>query len=132
MMERSYEEMLTIDSYEGRIKYLELHDFNYLSPRSINHLLYKNKIWAPLRREIIIRDKGNDLAMEGVPVPGRALIHHINPITVQDIEDWNEDKLLNPSNLVLVSYEAHSRIHFSLDNRAPSLKERSPRDTILW
>lgn len=128
----TYEELITIDSLEGRIKYLELHDFNYGSPREINSRLYKSSLWMRIRKEIILRDGGNDLGMTGVPITGRALIHHINPITVSDIENWNEDKLINPSNLVLCSYKTHGRIHFSMKNQEPELTERSPRDTLLW
>jgi len=70
--------------------------------------------------------------MNGVPIKGRALIHHINPITASDIEEWNEEKLLNPENLILTSYETHGRIHYSTKNPNPELIERSPGDTILW
>lgn len=131
-MKRSYSELITIDSFEDRIKYLELHDFNYLSPRSINQVLYKSKLWMDLRKQIMIRDYHNDLAMPGVPIKGRSLIHHINPITVEDIESWNEDKLINPENLVLVSYDTHGKIHYSNKNTESRLTERHPGDTNLW
>ena len=128
----SYSEMIQYDSLEDRIKYLELHDFNYGSPRDINQRLYSNKAWLQMRKQIIIRDNGYDLGLTGVPLNGRALIHHINPITRIDIEEWNEDKILNPENLVLVSYETHGRIHYSNSNHRSGLTERSPGDTKLW
>ena len=131
-MKRSYSELITIDSFEDRIKYLELHDFNYLSPRSINQVLYKSKLWMDLRKQIMMRDYHNDLAMPGVPSKGRSLRHHINPITVEDIESWNEDKLINPENLVLVSYDTHGKIHYSNKNTESRLTERRPGDTNLW
>lgn len=128
---KSWTEMSEFDSFETRLKYLELHDYNNTSPRSINYLLYKNPAWEQVRREVIIRDNGYDLGVIGVPIIGRSLIHHINPLDKSDIEDWNEEKMFDLDNLVLVSYNTHSKIHYSLTNPEP-LKERRPGDTKLW
>lgn len=127
----SYNELITIPSFDDRIKYLELHDFNNQSPRDINQRLYQSKQWKNTRRKIIARDLGYDLAMPGVSILGRALIHHINPINAEDILTWNIDKIFNPNNLVLVSYDTHGKIHFSKSNQE-GLKERAPGDTIMW
>lgn len=133
---RSYSEMLCFSTYEDRVKYLQLNStvgadtFGHL--RYLNQRFYTSKEWRSLRRSIIIRDSGCDLAVPGLELYHKIILHHINPITEYDILE-RTDRLMDPENLVCVSKYTHDLIHYCDPNsvRDP-LVIRSPNDTCPW
>lgn len=136
MMNRFYSELITIPTYEDRFHYLQLNGavgkdtFGY--DRYLNQILYNSKEWKRFRDEIIIRDNGCDLAFEGYDMQGRILVHHINPITVDDVINRNPI-VFDPENVICVTHNTHNAIHYG-DERllitAPV--ERTKHDTCPW
>ena len=136
-MIRTYSELIQLPTFEERFRYLALNGqvgkdtFGY--DRYLNQMLYKNNKWRSLRNVIIMRDNGCDLAMEGYDIPGRVYVHHMNPLTKEDIEN-NTEFLWNPEYLICVSFDTHNAIHYG-DNSyltRNQVIERSPNDTIPW
>lgn len=132
----SYSNLIKINSFEGRYEYLKLpgsvgeQTFGY--DRIVNQKFYQSSDWKRIRREVILRDNGCDLAMPGWEISKYAMIHHINPITLQDILE-NNPLVFDMENLVCVSKRTHNAIHYgdkSLLMLPP--KERRPDDTLLW
>lgn len=133
---RSYSEMKRFRTFEERFNYLKLEGrvgeetFGY--DRYINQMLYKSSRWLRLKDKIIIRDNGCDLGIEGREIHGPVTIHHINPITVEDILNENP-MVFDPDNLICVSHMTHNAIHYSDENiliRDPIV--RSEHDTCPW
>lgn len=134
MYDRSYSELVTLETYDDRLKYLQLHDNNYKSPRDRSQKFFKSKVWKKVRHDIIVRDRGFDLGVirkdkGGQYIDGKIIVHHINPITIEDIEN-NSTKLLDPENLITTSGTTHNRIHYGRETEP--YKDREPGDTILW
>lgn len=127
---KSYEELIQLESYEERLAYLQLFDNNVLSPRHMSGPFYKSNAWRTTRRMIIQRDLGFDLGVFGVYIDGDIYVHHINPITENDII-YHTSKLLDPNNLITVSDTTHNKIHYRQQERDIWV-ERKPGDTILW
>ena len=136
-MVRTYHELKTFDTFEERFKYLQLKGqvgadtFGY--DRIFNQRFYQSREWQAIRNEVIIRDNGCDLGVEGYDIPGRVVIHHMNPITLEDIENCT-DILMNPEYLISTTHETHNAIHYGDDKilRCKTLVERRPGDTIPW
>lgn len=136
MMSKTYSELITIPTYEDRFRYLQLQGavgkdtFGY--DRYLNQFLYNSQEWKRFRNEIVIRDNGCDLAFEGYDIRGRILIHHINPITVNDVTNRNP-LVFDPENVICVTHNTHNAIHYgdeSLLITAPI--ERTRNDTCPW
>ena len=133
---RTYSELITFPTFEERFKYLQLEGsvgkdtFGY--DRYLNQLFYKTAEWKRLRQDLIIRDNGCDLGVEGREIYGRIIIHHLNPITKDDIVRRTE-YLLNPDFLICTTHNTHNAIHYgdeSLLCLGPI--ERKPNDTCPW
>ena len=134
---KSYDELISLLSFEDRLKYLILNGqvcketFGY--NRYLNQLLYRCPEWKTIRRNIIIRDQGLDLGCEGYEIQSGAIVHHINPITVEDILNRNPI-IFDPNNLITTRLDTHNIIHYGnseeVDRRA--FAERKPNDTCLW
>lgn len=89
-------------------------------------------MWRRVRDEVIVRDEGCDLGIPGHEIMGPILVHHMNPIQVQDLVDFNED-ILNPEYLICVTTTTHNAIHFGDEKQLPRpFVERRPGDTNLW
>lgn len=131
---KTYSALIQIDSFSDRIRYLQTKNtvgmYTYGGHRSINQTFYHSTEWRKIRNKIILRDRGNDLAFAEHPIVGRIYIHHIEPITVDDIVNRTE-RLVDPDNLVCVSFDTHQMIHYVEDIPEP-YKERTKDDTILW
>lgn len=136
MNTKTYSELITIPTFEERFEYLQLKGsvgkdtFGY--DRYLNQILYRSPEWKKLRNQIIIRDCGCDLACEGYEIYGRILIHHLNPITVDDVLDRNR-KVFDPNNLVCVTHNTHNAIHYgdaSMLLTGPIV--RTKNDTCPW
>lgn len=127
---RSYSELILLDSYKERLEYLKLADNNYNNPsRDITQTLFKSSKWKQVRREVINRDMAFDLGVFGLYIYDKVIVHHINPITIEDIV--NESKsLFDTENLITTSLDTHNRIHYSMKEE-PTV-ERQAGDTILW
>ena len=133
---RTYSELITIPTFEERFEYLQLKGsvgkdtFGY--DRYLNQVLYRSPEWKRLRNQIIIRDDGCDLACDGYDVYGKVLIHHLNPITVEDVLTRSR-KVFDPDNLVCVSHNTHNAIHYGdVDLLATGPIIRTKNDTCPW
>lgn len=133
---KTYSELITLPTFEERFEYLQLkgtvgqETFGF--DRYLNQILYNSKEWKHLRNKIIVRDNGCDLALEGFDIHGRILIHHINPITIEDAIKRRET-IFDPENLVCVTHNTHNAIHYgdkSLLITEPI--ERRANDTCPW
>lgn len=134
---KTYSELITFDSFEDRYDYLKLdgkvaHE-TFGAHRWLNQNLYTSSKWKRIRREILIRDNGCDLALEGYDIDGKVFIHHINPITIDDIRN-DSYNLYDPENLVCVSKRTHDMLHYGNpgDRVYSSVIERTPNDTCPW
>ncbi len=127
---RSYSELIKLEGYDDRLRYLMLLDNNVKSPRHISGDFYRSRMWLDTREKIIERDLGFDLGVFGVYIDGPMLIHHINPIDEYDIINLTP-KLLDPENLITTSGHTHNLIHYRVKVE-DKWEERKPGDTILW
>ena len=134
---RTYSELIQIPTYIERYRYLKLGgkagEITFGNERYLNQILYKSPEWKSLRRTILIRDGGCDLGMDGYSIVGVPLIHHMNPITVEDIYDRNPC-VFDPENLICVSRRTHNAIHYGDEEllTIDDIVERRPNDTIPW
>ena len=133
---RTYSELITIPTFEERFEYLQLKGsvgkdtFGY--DRYLNQVLYRSPEWKRLRNQIIIRDGGCDLACDGYDIYDKVLIHHLNPITVEDVLARSR-KVFDPDNLVCVSHNTHNAIHYGdLDLLITRPIIRTKNDTCPW
>lgn len=133
---RTYSELILLPTFEERFQYLKLGGtvgqitFGY--ERYLNQLLYSSDEWKRCRRKVIIRDLGCDLACEGYKLQDKILIHHMNPITVDDILQRNP-RVFDLENLICTSHNTHNAIHYgdeSLLLRAPII--RTKNDMCPW
>lgn len=133
---KTYSELITIPTFEERFEYLQLKGsvgkdtFGY--DRHLNQVLYRSPEWKRLRNQIIIRDFGCDLACDGYDIYGKVLIHHLNPITVEDVLARSR-KVFDPDNLVCVSHNTHNAIHYGdVDLLVTGPIIRTKNDTCPW
>jgi hypothetical protein len=133
---RSYSEMLTFITFEERFDYLKLQasvgESTFGFDRHINQGFYRSHEWKTIRNVVISRDLGCDMGVPGYEIFDKVIIHHMNPMTPEAIDEADPD-ILNPEYLVLVSHNTHNAIHFG-DERSLTqpLVERRPGDTNLW
>lgn len=135
-MNRSYSELITLQTFEERFEYLKLNGVvgkeTFGFDRILNQILYKNPKWRRKRNDIIIRDNACDLGIEGREIYGPVLVHHINPITVEDILNDNP-MVYDDENLICVTRNTHNAIHYSdEDILVKDPIERKPNDTCPW
>lgn len=135
---RTYTEMVKRTTLLSRFRYLqlggELGAATFGFDRYLNQRFYASNAWKRVRDICIIRDNSRDLGLDEWPIMDRVLVHHMNPIKVQDLDpdNFNED-LLNPEYLICVSTATHNAIHFGDERQLPRpLVERSPGDTLIW
>lgn len=135
-MTRTYSELILLPTYKERFEYVDLcgkvgeETFGY--DRWINQALYSSAEWRRFRRKIILRDEGCDLAVPGFEIVRFGVIHHLNPITKDDILE-RRSCIFDPNNVILVASDTHKFIHYGhgpVPNRLPV--ERQPNDTCPW
>lgn len=133
---KTYSELKKIPTFEKRFEYLKLEGivgvetFGY--ERYLNQSFYRSREWKKIRDEVILRDNGCDLGIEGYDIFKRVIIHHMNPISRTDIVD-HTDMLLNPEYLICVSKRTHDAIHYGDSDLLPKLPiERSKNDMCPW
>lgn len=138
MIIRTYQELATLPTFIERYEYLKLDGkvgidtFGF--DRIFNQMFYTSDEWKDVRRYVITRDMGCDLGMPGHKIPDgvRIIIHHMNAITMYDIEH-STDKLLNPDYLITTIHNTHQAIHYG--NKEMLVVEpivRTPNDTCPW
>ncbi len=139
-MNKCYSELIKFDSFKERFEYLKLNgivsDVTFGSKRYLNQEFYKSDKWKRVRRAIIIRDNGCDLGIRGHEIVNHRgiilIIHHINPITIDDI--LNESSIVfDPENLITTTFRTHNAIHYGDESCIISEPiERRPNDTCPW
>lgn len=136
MKSRTYSELILLPTFEERLKYCMLDGsvgeatFGY--ERCLNQQFYRSREWKSIRRDVILRDEGCDLADPNYPIGGHIYVHHLNPITKDDILNASPS-LLDPENLISVSYNTHQAITYGTTNPVPKpLVTRKPNDTCPW
>ena len=136
MKNKTYTELSAIESFEERYEYLKLSarvgESTFGFNRFLNQNFYMSKMWRDVRDMVIIRDNGCDLGVEGYEINDTIYVHHMNPIVVEDILDWNSD-VLNPEYLISTSYNTHQAIHYSDKGLLPKTPViRQANDTSPW
>ena len=136
MITRTYNELIQIPTFKERYEYLRLQgkigEDTFGFDRWLNQQFYRSTEWKRIRNQVIIRDSGCDLAMDGYDIFGRIIIHHMNPITMKDIVGAT-DYLINPEFLICTTHETHNAIHYGdADLLVTGPIERKPNDTVPW
>lgn len=133
---KTYSELSQFKTFEERYRYLRLsgsvgrETFGF--DRYLNQIFYRSQRWKAVRDQVIVRDNGCDLGVEGYEIHGKIIIHHMNPITVEDIEKDSE-YLLDPEFLISTVHNTHNAIHYSDESlliTAPII--RTKNDTCPW
>ena len=135
-MIRTFSDLKKLETFEERYRYLRLAgivgESTFGFDRYLNQMLYTSQRWLRIRDRIIIRDQGCDLGIADRAIYDRVIIHHMNPIKVEDIEILR-DEIFNPEFLICTSPNTHNAIHFSNETLLPKLpKDRSKNDTCPW
>lgn len=133
---RRYSELKRLKTFKERYDYLKLIGevgvSTFGADRYLNQALYSSTKWKKVRDIVIVRDNGCDLGMDGYQIGDRIYVHHMNPITADDILD-RDDSIFDPEFLICVSFNTHNAIHFGDETILPKLPvERKPGDTRLW
>lgn len=128
--------MIKIKEYKDRFDYLRLGgsvgEATFGGHRYLNQILYQTEEWKHARREVILRDNGCDIAHDDYPINGRIYIHHINPITIEDILE-RRSCVFDLNNLVCTTFKTHNAIHYGSEDLLPNgLTNRKKNDTCLW
>ena len=137
MAYRTYEELILLQTFEERFKYLQLNgqcsEVTFGGHRTLNQMLYRSPQWREIRQRVIIRDNGCDLGISDRPINDKILIHHLNPITIEQVTNF-DPAVFDLNNLICVSDNTHHAIHYSDGSTLiPStITERKPGDTRLW
>jgi hypothetical protein len=133
---RTYSELCKLTTFEDRFNYLRLDgnvcESTFGFDRYLNQVFYRSQLWKSVRDRIIVRDNGCDLGIDDRMIYGKIIIHHMNPITLRDIEK-ESDYLLNPDFLIATTHNTHNAIHYGdadLLIREPIV--RSKNDTCPW
>ena len=134
---KTYSELILLSTFEERFKYLKLDGLigeeTFGFDRYFNQKLYSSPEWKEVRRKVIIRDAGCDLGIADREIHGRIIVHHMNPMCLEDIENHNSD-IFNPEFLITTTKETHDAIHYGDDSILESCRiiERAPNDTCPW
>lgn len=135
-MIRTYSNLISFPTFKERYDYLRLGgkvgEDTFGWERYLNQTFYRSNEWKRIRDEVIIRDNGCDLGVDGYEIQGKIYVHHINPIGARDIADISEF-LCNPEYLISTSFDTHQAIHFGDETLlVMDPVERVPGDTKLW
>lgn len=135
-MTKCYSKLIELPTFEERFQYLKLQgivgEMTFNGHRYLNQKLYQCSEWESIRRKVIIRDRGCDLACEGEEIGGIILVHHINPITIGDVVE-RRDCVFDLENLISTSLRTHNGIHYGDDSVLyRHFATRTKNDTCLW
>lgn len=135
-MTRTYSELMSLSDFYERFEYVKL--FGKVSERTfgadryLNQGFYRSKEWKRVRDFVITRDMGYDLACPDRPIGGLIIVHHMNPVSLEQIEHGDKS-IIDPEFLISVSHYTHNAIHYGYDNQLPrTYVERKPFDTCPW
>lgn len=134
---KSYNEMIKLKTFEERFNYLKLDGrvgkMTYGADRIFNQNFYHSKEWKDFRAKVIARDNGCDLGCEDREIFDKVIVHHINPMTMEQLEEGGDD-LFNLDNFICCSHKTHEAIHYGDESLLPRTNfiERKPGDTKLW
>lgn len=133
---KTYSEMCKFPTFIERFNYLKLNGkvgietFGF--DRYLNQILYSSQEWKRFRRQVIIRDNGCVFGLEGYDIVGRLIVHHINPITLEQIEQ-RDPMVFSMENVVCVTHNVHEAIHYGDESLLPTDPiVRKPNDTCPW
>lgn len=135
-MTKTYDELSKLKTFKERYEYLKLDgdvaEETFGHDRYLNQMLYKSKKWRSVRNKVIMRDGACDLGIEGHEMNDMILIHHLNPITVEQIIN-NDDCVFDENNLICTSKRTHNAIHYGDENQLLDKPiERKAGDTTPW
>lgn len=135
-MIRTYSDLRRLRTIEERFAYLKLGGYvgeaTFGAERYLNQEFYRSLEWKNARRDVIARDLGCDLGVDGYEIFDRVYVHHMNPMTAEDLKYHNID-VLNPEFLICVSLNTHNAVHYGDENLLPKTHmDRRPGDTKLW
>lgn len=133
---RTYSELRRFDTFDDRFEYLMIGGSvgraTFGHDRYLNQDFYRSTQWKMVRQHVILRDGGCDLGAEGCEIFESPLVHHMNPMTSEDVihgEDW----ILDPEFLITTTHDTHNKIHYGMPLGDPGLPmDRNPGDTKLW
>lgn len=133
---KTYSDMIKISSFQDRFDYLSLAgivgDTTFGGHRYLNQALYQSNKWKSARREVILRDNGCDLSHQDYSITGSVYIHHINPITIEDILE-ERPCVFDLDNLICTSFRTHNAIHYGSKDLLPkNIITRTKNDTCPW
>ena len=133
---RTYSELIMIPTFQERFRYLRLNgsvgNDTFGFDRYLNQVFYRSQRWRSVRDFVIIRDNGCDLGIDGYEIHNKILIHHMNPITLKDIERESEF-LLDPEYLICTSHNTHNAIHYGDESLLITEPiQRTRNDTCPW
>lgn len=134
---RTYSELIDIETFVDRFKYLSLNGqvgcetFGF--DRWINQRFYTSREWRSIREKVIIRDKGCDLGVKGYEIHDRLIVHHMNPLTQEDLQFGGNRKAIEPEFLICTTHNTHNAIHYGDESllTQPYIP-RTKGDTKLW
>lgn len=133
---KRYSELIRIPAFEERFEYLKLSgkvgETVFGGDRYLNQVLYRSQKWRSFRNKILIRDEASDMGLIDYPIKGVVIVHHLNPLTLEDVEN-EHGCIFDPENVICVSHYTHEAIHYGDRSLLPLVpKERQPGDTKLW
>ena len=134
---RTYSELIDLPTFEERFRYLQLSGevgvdtFGF--DRFLNQVLYRSKEWKSVRDKVLVRDGCCDLAVQDRVIFSRPIVHHMNPMSVEDIKN-HSGLLMDPEYLITVSHNTHNAIHYGDEGLlVPTLVNvRTKNDTCPW
>lgn len=134
---RTYSELSQMKTFLERYKYLKLNGVpgsdTFGFDRWINQEFYRSHEWRQARDFVIIRDEGCDLGILGYEIRNNLLVHHMNPISLNDLNQVNREKIIDPNFLITTSLQTHNAIHYGDENQLPrGPVVRRHGDTKLW
>ena len=135
-MVRTYSDLSKFLTFKDRYDYLRLGgvvgESTFGFDRYLNQVFYRSQRWKKVRDHVIIRDLGCDLGIEGREIHEKILIHHMNPITIDDVMN-ESDYLIDPEFLITTTLNTHNAIHYGDESLLMiSLVERTRHDTCPW
>ena len=133
---KTYSELITLPTFLERFRYLKLGGLvgkeTFGFDRYLNQTLYRSVEWKRFRREMILRDRGMDLACDGYEIVGKIMVHHIDPLTIQDIIR-RDPKIFDPENVICTSMNTHNAIHYGDESLLITEPiARTKNDTCPW
>lgn len=135
---RNIQELFELETFDERFEYLKLWTEPHTAPQSsLYQSVLKSRDWMLTREDVLRRDFGKDLAIEDRFIYDKMIVHHMNPVTDEDIRMVNGILVVNPrifnmDELITVSHDTHNSIHYKVQPKVPIVLERSEGDTKLW